>query len=194
MNNKSIDKFHNITMTGRLCYIFMCIEKYLLELYPNRDWSPVSRRMWQWTTHYWDESWEIYSEAVPEFILEYSTYEETNSLSYDGKLNRNDYYELTSLFNGITDGKGQDEICRVLMIPCDFGNECDGTCFHAAEPYVAKLIEEIESILNKHNISLPDKSLLNKFAYTNIDSENQNVPEAGWGDFESTEFLSIILK
>ena len=38
-------RFRNITMTGRLIYIFMCIERYLVSLYPERDWTPVATRM-----------------------------------------------------------------------------------------------------------------------------------------------------
>ena len=40
MNEPASERFYNITMTGRLCYIFMCIERYLTTLYPERDWTP----------------------------------------------------------------------------------------------------------------------------------------------------------
>lgn len=92
MKESIIKDFYNITMNGRLCYIFMCIERYLTQLYPERDWTPISKRMWQWTTHWWDESSDIYSEAVPEYILEFEGYEKTNELVYDGNLKMEDYY------------------------------------------------------------------------------------------------------
>ena len=38
-------RFKNITMTGRMCYIFMCMERYLLSLYPDRDWTLVAKKM-----------------------------------------------------------------------------------------------------------------------------------------------------
>ena len=193
MSESTIKDFYSITMTGRLCYIFMCIERYLTSLYPNRDWTPIAKRMWQWTTHWWDESWDIYSEAVPEFILEFDSYDETNERSYEGKLNKDDYDEITALFKGITNGDGTDELCKVLIIPSEFGSVCEGTCVKGAEPYVAELIDEIEGVLIKHNITLPDKSLLSRFQYERGKKVGRMEKEPGWGDFENTEFLSIIL-
>lgn len=189
-----LNDFYSITMTGRLCYIFMCIERYLVTLYPDRDWTPISKRMWQWSDHWWDEAWDIYSEAVPEFVLQFNTYEETNSRAYDGKLNKKDYDEIVSVFNGITDGKGNDELSRVLMIPSDFGSTCEGTCISGAEPLITELIEEIEDILQKNNIPLPDKSVLQHFIYDRGKPVARGEKEPGWGDFENTEYLSIILQ
>ena len=195
MDNREriIKEFYNITMTGRLCYIFMCMEKYLVTLYPERDWTPVAKRMWQWTEHWWDEAWDIYSIAVPEFIMEFDTYEETKEREYEGNLEKDDYDEMTALFKGITDGKGNDELCKVLKFPIDFGNTCEGTCISGAEPNVTRLIEEIENILQKHHISLPDKSVLQHFVYEREKPVVWGEKELGWGDFENTEYLSIIL-
>ncbi len=195
MDNREriIKEFYNITMTGRLCYIFMCMEKYLVTLYPERDWTPVAKRMWQWTENWWDEAWYIYSIAVPEFIMEFDTYEETKEREYEGNLEKDDYEEMTALFRGITDGKGNDELCEVLMFPIDFGCICEGTCISGAEPYVAELIEEIETILKKHNISLPDKSVLQHFVYERGKPVAWGEKAPGWGEFENTEYLSIIL-
>lgn len=39
----------NLSLMGRLCYLFMCIEKYLTQCYPERDWSIVAKRCWQLT-------------------------------------------------------------------------------------------------------------------------------------------------
>ncbi|WP_296585461.1 hypothetical protein [Ruminococcus sp.] len=154
---------------------------------------PISKRMWQWTTHWWDESSDIYSEAVPEYILEFEGYEKTNELVYDGNLKIEDYDEITALFKDITYGDGDDEFCHVLKIPIDFGCICEGTSFKGAEPLVAELIEEIENILKKHDISYPDKALLKSFEYERDKPIECYEKEPGWGDFENTEYLSIIL-
>ena len=193
MNEQIVKEFYNITLTGRLCYIFMCIERYLTALYPERDWTPISKRMWQWTEHWWDRSWDIYSEAVPEFILQFDTYEETNERAYDGNLKKEDYDEITALFSGITDGSGDNEFDKVLMIPSDFGSTCEGTCVEGAEPYVAELIEDIENILKKHNIPFPDKTALKHFEYERGKPIGRGEKAPGWGDFENTEYLSVIL-
>ena len=54
-------------------------------------------------------------------------------------------------------------------------------------------LEEIETILKKHNIPCPDKSLLKRFEYERGKPVDRNEKEPGWGDFENTEYLSIIL-
>ena len=42
------DELKNISLTGRLCYLFMCIEKFLVSCYPDRDWTPAAKKCWQW--------------------------------------------------------------------------------------------------------------------------------------------------
>lgn len=32
-----------LSLTGRLCYLFMCIEKYLTLCYPEREWGVVAK-------------------------------------------------------------------------------------------------------------------------------------------------------
>lgn len=193
MSKNTIGEFYNITMTGKICYIFMCIEKYLVDKYPEKNWTPVAKHMWQWTEHWWDEAWDNYSEIVPEYIMEFDTFEETNIRAFEGKLSLDTYNEVKALYEGITDGKGEDELSDVLRIPIDFGNECEGTSVNAAEPYVAELIESIESILIKNNIQLPDKAVLKHFEYDRGKKSGLEEKEPGWGDFENTEYLSIIL-
>ena len=34
------EEWKNLSLTGKLCYLFMCIEKYLVTCYPDKDWSP----------------------------------------------------------------------------------------------------------------------------------------------------------
>ena len=189
-----MSNFENITMTGRLCYIFMCMERYLVTLYPDMDWTPVAKRMWQWTTHGWNESWDIYSEAVPEYIMQFDTYEETNKLAYDGTLKRCDYDEITLLFKNMTNGSGDDEFCRILRIPIDFGNACEGAGFRDAEPEVNELIHEVETILQGHGIPLPEKESLIHFIFDREKPVALNEKNPGWGDYEATDHLSVILK
>ncbi len=64
-------RFDNITMNGRMCYIFMCIERYLLALYPDRDWTPVAKRMWQWTSYccWTDDGLDIYEKTIPSWNM-----------------------------------------------------------------------------------------------------------------------------
>lgn len=104
-------------MTGRLCRLFLCAERCLLTLYPTRDWSPVAERMWQWTAHSWDVSQERCWEAVPEYILEYPSFEETCREGYGGELTEEACQSVTACFRGLTDGDPADELRRVLKLP-----------------------------------------------------------------------------
>lgn len=52
-------KLMNLSLTGRLCYLFMCIERYLSICYPDRDWSLVAEKCWQWTNKYWNDGCDI---------------------------------------------------------------------------------------------------------------------------------------
>lgn len=178
------NEFKNITLTGRLCYLFMCIEKYLVTCYPDKDWTCVAKKCWQWTNKYWNEGENIYAHVVPEFLLEFDNYRETNEREFDGELLKEDYLELVSLYKGITDGSGDAEIDEVLMLPVDFNNECEGTDFRYADESTLAILERAQDILKKHNIELPDIEKIINFKMDH---------RGGWGELVESEHLSIVL-
>ena len=184
-------EFENITLIGRLCYLFMCIEKYLVSLYPHQNWLPIAKRMWQWTKQeYWEIGLDIYDEVVPEYIFEFDTYEETNIRTYDGNLKKEDYDEITACFKDITSGNPKDEICQVLMMPSKFGNECECcNSFFDIEPYTLNILNHIRKILCSYNISLPDITLINTFSF----NRNKSNERERWGKPVDAKYLSIIL-
>jgi len=189
--NELYQQFENITLTGRLCYIFMCIEKYLVTLYPQKDWTPVAKRMWQWTnSEDLEIADDIYNQAIPECILEFDTYEETNSRAYDNNLKKEDYDEITACFEGITTGNSNDEICQILMIPSKFMSLCMYNSFFYVEKYTLEFLNCIIMILNRHSILLPDMTLISKFRF----DRNHCHEIDKWGRCVNTEYLSIILK
>ena len=52
MNKKD---FENISMNGRLAYQLMCVERYLVSKYPNKDFTKLMELLWQVTNGmYWD--------------------------------------------------------------------------------------------------------------------------------------------
>lgn len=180
---KLIKDLRKLSLTGRMCYLFMCIEKYLTVLYPQKDWTPVAKRCWQWTNRYWNEGWDIYSVVVPEYLFEYNTYEETKD-DFDGQLTEKDYDELVDLFQGITDGNPEDEINQVLKMPIEFSNECECTDFGAASVSSMYLFLDMKHIFDLHTIMLPD---IIKVSNMTMDQKN------GWGEFVDSKYLSIIL-
>ena len=36
-----------ISMNGRMAYVIMCVERFLVAVYPERDWKPLARTMWK---------------------------------------------------------------------------------------------------------------------------------------------------
>lgn len=178
-------ELENLSLTGRLCYLFMCIERYLTTCYPERDWTPAAKRCWQWTNVFWDEGSDIYSTIVPEYLFEFDNYNETNMRSFDGMLSEKDYLELTNLFAGLTTGNPEDEINQVLKLPIEFNNECECTNFDAANIPTLKIIYKMQYFLSLHNISFPDISSIQ-----NMTVKQQN----GWGNFIDSNYLSIIIK
>lgn len=78
---------------------------------------------------------------------------------------------------------------------CPLGNQfrsffSQGAAFHRGR---SSILDEIEGILKSHDISLPDKTLLKHFEYDSKKALVPGKPEPGWGGFENTEYLSIVL-
>lgn len=73
-----MEEFREISLTGRLCCLFMCIENYLIHGYPDRDWTPVAKRCWQWTNGWWNEGCDVYAQAVPEYLFQFDNYQESS--------------------------------------------------------------------------------------------------------------------
>lgn len=182
-NKKLVRSVRKLSLTGRMCYLFMCIEKYLITLYPQKDWTPVAKRCWQWTKGYWNEGWDTYSVVVPEFLLEYDTYEKTKQ-NFDGQLTEKAYDELIELFQGITNGNAKDEINEVLKMPINFSNECECCDFGTASVSSMYLFLDMKHIFELHHMELPNMSKVNNMT---MDQKN------GWGEFVDSEYLSIIL-
>lgn len=178
-------KLKDLSMTGRLCYLFMCIEKYLTTCYPERNWEPIAKKMWRWTSVYWDEGSDIYSVVVPGYLFEYSDYEKTNKLVFDEMLPREEYFELINLFAGLTSGESEDEINQVLLLPVQFNYECECTDFKNADIPTLQILDKMQHFLSIHNIPAPPIS-----SVQNMTADQRN----GWGDFVDSEYLSIIIK
>lgn len=172
-----------LSLTGRFCYLFMCVETYLVTRFPERDWTPVAKRCWQWTEDYWNKGWDIYSAVIPEFLFEFEGYEKTNEGNYNGTLSEKDYQELTALFAGLTTGNAEDEINQLLMLPIEFCNTCDGVSLDYAFQETISVFRDIQQLLSKHDIPLPDISKIKHMSAWH-----------GWGGFVDSKYLSIILK
>lgn len=173
-------KWNRLSLTGRFCFVFLCVEAYLTACYPQKDWTPVSKRMWPWTKTYWTEGWDRYSVVVPEWLFEFEGYEETN-VSFKGRLSRWEYEELLRLYDGITKGDSEDEINQVLLLPIEFCNACEGCCISQACELTEWIFHQLRGILEQHEIPLPDLGRVRKF------------PLCRREEFGDSEALSMVL-
>ena len=183
-----------VSLTGRLCYLFMCIERYLVFCYPDRDWTPLARKMWAWTEDWWSDGCYRYShlvpryllefEIVPQYLLEFDIIKEINEKEFDGELSEQEYNILVKLYAGITNGSEEDEINEVLMLPLEFDSICECSDFSDADEPTIELIAKAQAILLRHSIDIPSIDMVSGFS---VHQKN------GWGDFVDSTYLSIIL-
>lgn len=171
--------FHTISLTGRLCYLFMCYEQYLTTRYPTKDWTLVAKKCWQWTSHYWNEGCDIFAQIIPEFLFEFDDYDQI-SKQIDNNLSKKDYEQLKSLYKDVY----IEEINQLFMLGIDFNNACECTDFANADDITIDILGKAQMILSKHHIPYPDIHLLSGFS---VNQKN------GWGDFIDSSYLSIIL-
>jgi len=176
-------KFNTISMNGRMAYVIMCVERFLVTVYPEKDWKLIAQKMWKATSQNWGDWPEEYYEIIPEYILSTNGY---NSEEYE-YISEDEYHIILDLYNGITSGSEDDisdEVNYMLNKPYEMAMVYEGTVIGDGKESI-KIIENSESILLKNNIDLPDSNCLN---FSSVSQKN------GWGnDFEGEE-LSIILK
>ena len=66
-----IDNLKTVSMNGRMAYSIMCVEKYLISIYPERDWNALARKMWDVTNMPWDDWSERFIEIIPQYLFEF---------------------------------------------------------------------------------------------------------------------------
>ena len=175
MLNKNLVK---ISMTGRIAYAIQCVEKYLLAKYPNKEWAPLAKEMWAVTSEHFDKWSYHFSEIIPEYLYEFGEIYQEDKYEY---LSESDFNFWIKLFNDV---KSDDNIDKLLMKINDIAMVYAYTPIPGEGKESIKLIEDVEQILVKNNIALPDQGTFNFSKF----SENN-----GWGmDFDGSKY-SIIL-
>ena len=178
---------------GVVCYFFMCIEKYLLKHYPEYDWKPVAKNMWELTDHWWDEDYDegFYFKVVPSYILQFSSYNAAYFYEDTWNLSEDDYNAITSVYRNIEKHNGLEELDWLFNLPPIFMGivyvkELKGKIDWDSDIGDYIYIIEMENILLKYGIELPDDALLEPFRY-----EEKKI----WIPYrkKNTSFLSIIL-
>ncbi len=109
----------------------MCIERYLLALFPDRDWTLLAKKMWQWPVQKnWvdDNAWDAYLSILPELVM--TGYKSEHAATVEEyirapwhEITREEYEQAAALYSGITDGDPEDEFCKVIALPLLFGKD-----------------------------------------------------------------------
>ena len=171
----------SISMTGRMAYVIMCVEKYCIFRYPNKKWTILSEKMWKATSQNWGDWPDEYCEVIPDYLLN----TDYNKENYEF-ISEREYCELMDLYKDITTGNEEDisdEVNYMINKPYEMAMVYEGTGIGDGEDSF-RIIENTEKILLNNNIELPDFSCL-KFSSVLIKN--------GWGEpFEGERFSIII--
>lgn len=177
-------RFNSVSMNGRMAYVIMCVEAFLVAKYPNRDWTLVSEFMWKATSTNWGEWPEEYSSVIPDVLLQYNEYD---SDELGGSLSKKQFVALKKLYSGITEGledDPSDEVNYMLNKPYEMAMVYEGTAIGDGQESL-NIIYTAEHVLTKNGISLPDYK---RIEFSSSDELN------GWGNDFDGRFLSIILR
>ena len=218
MNAFSNDNVSKLSLVGRMAYVLMCVEAYLVHVYPDRDWRLLAKAFCFFSTTCFETWMLLYEQLTPDVALHDGEYNQIVQLLFT----QDEYQYIIEQYRGITDGNlddPNDELCMVLNIPFDLIYE-----YSADAPYMSlktmmyaekasvDAIEKIVDVLHKHHIELPDIHKLDSLvikdkALVQVLSENtsesadidkqkclsrSNIEDI-WGEHFDGEPLSIIL-
>ena len=176
----------NFTLLARTAFAIMCFEKYVISVYPHIDYRPVAEMMWHIVdgSDYLDEAAYKYAEIIPDSLFEYDSFE---SLDYQ-YMTKEQYV----LFSNILNPQDRD-LNRLMEAIYNIAMSYCYTSVSPGAPDTIPYLHEAIDVLEKHNIDLPDISLLSNHS---ISSGSLNAyRNFNWmGEIIDPKELSIILK
>lgn len=175
-------KFDAVSFLGRLAYIIMCVEQFLVALYPDRDWTVLSEKLWLCTRLDLVEWTSMFAGVLPDVLMHADYDQEYSEIA----ITKEEYLTLRLLYSGITEGREDDPadpVSYMIAIPYELASWYDGTSFGRGEKSYL-FIEEAESTLQRYGIPLPDHT---KVLFSSIETFH------GWGNPFDGTCLSIVL-
>ena len=175
-------RMYNISIRGRVTYLIMCFERYVTQKYPERNWVSVDDMMWKICddSDYIDRSAHRYIEIIPEYLYEFKTFEESD---FDC-LSKEDYEMFKSIIP-----KDDSELNTIMDSIYAVTMEYAYGAIPKGAPDTIHYIQEVEDVMKKNNIELPDFSSIEKFTVKNVADEGH-----WWGHVFDGRYLSIIMK
>lgn len=170
-------RINNISIRGRVAYLILCFEKYVMAKYPERNWKSVSELMWKICdkSDYIDCSAYRFVEITPEHLYKKDNYADSNFKF----LSEDEYNQYIAIV------PSDDDNINVLMHSIfDVAIEYAYCGIPKGAPDTIPYIEDVENVMLSTCIDFPDISLVTKY----VD------PEDWWGDPFDGRYLSFILK
>ena len=170
------NRIAKISIRGRVAYLIMCFERYVIAKYSDRDWTSVSDMMWKICDDcdFIDNSAYRYMEIIPEYLYEFDTFEESD-FDY---LSKSEY----EMFKTIVP-KDDPDLNTIMHAIYSVAMEYAYTGIPKGAPDTIPYIQEVEKVMEKNHIDLPCVS----------DVECFTDEQDWWGEQFDGRYLSIIL-
>jgi len=178
------DDLSKVSMNGRMAYIILCIEKFLLTKYPEKNWKELSKRMWKVTSIPWDVWIDEFIEIIPQYLFEFDNYDESDF----EELSEEEYKYYSDLYDGITEGL-EDDSTDELNCLLNSLKELEEVYCYTSIPGIGEesldIIYKVCCILADNNVSIPNTGIV---AFSSFVEKN------GWGETFDGNKLSLFAK
>ena len=163
-----------------VAYLIMCFEKYVAEKYPEKDMTLAVEIMWNIVDHveYIDVAAYRFLEIIPDYLYEAPDYKSLEMESITES-------EYDALINIIPKPDVDPDLNLIMHRIYDVAMEFVYTEVNLKDPTTKKYIKEVDDILEKNDITLPDVNVLPKYEMDET---------RGWGVKIDAKPLSIILR
>lgn len=148
----NLERMKKVSKTGRIAYGILCAENYALAKFPERNWLTLFDPMWKVVSSrvIWDEwaidIWEYY----PKMLKDVPIFD-----AHDLAIDEDTYEKLKVLYKNIP-----EEFSDIVMTIRDMAFDCAYTGFNGYDRRSLNDLFDIEDILKKANVALPDDSVL----------------------------------
>ena len=174
MNNYN---FENVSIVGRIAYAIMCAEEYLIQKYPNKDWTIVFKDFWEITSlDLWDDWLEKIIEIIPEYLFEFDSY----MLSDFDYLSEEKYNELKELYDGTN-----ENVNAILYMLYDLARNSAYSSIKGNGRESLSHLKRIIIFLQTEGVQLPDAKQVQNFSFSE---------KNGWGNSFDGTILSKVVK
>ena len=141
-----IKQLESASSTGKMAYLVLCLEGYLLEKMPERDWTPILEILWQVTSS--ECCLDLWSDNVVEIIP--SLFFETPGYQDFDYLTEDQYRKIAVLYQNVS-AAWEDLVSAVQHAAPLYANGTRGCCEYADED-----VDFVAEVMRREGVPLPD--------------------------------------